>query len=383
MEGVEVMQLEQLSSLIEAFSVIPDPRVEGRCFHNLIEILVMSICAVLSGADGFTEIALWAEARQAWLRGFLKLEHGIPSHDTFGRVLSLLDAHVLEQSFRRWVGTVLPAFKEDSLVAIDGKTLRRSGSGGRSCLHLVSAFCTGVGMVLGQVKNKENSNEKTAIPELLEALQLKGATVSIDAIGTQPNIASRILERHADYVLAVKDNQKDLHEAIEDFFDTARQQQWQGVNYATYESIEKDHGRIETRRYWITDHLDYLPQHERWKGLRTFGIVEATREIDGKSSTETRAYISSLPMDAARFSRSVRAHWEVENRLHWCLDVVFNEDQVRARVKNAAQNLAVIRRIALNLLRQDKKTKVGLKAKRFLAAASDTYLPNLLGVKPV
>ncbi len=375
-----MMELEQISSLIEAFSVIPDPRVEKKCFHNLMEILVMSVCAVLSGADYFTEIELWAQAREPWLRGFLKLEHGIPSHDTFGRVLSLLDPRALEHSFRQWVGAVLPAFRDGDLIAIDGKTLRRSGGKGKSSLHLVSAFCTGVGIVLGQVKNKEQSNEKTAIPELVESLELKGSTVSIDAIGTQPDIASLIVKRKADYVLAVKDNQKDLHEAIAEFIEISQKERWHGVNHATHETVEKDHGRIETRRYWITDHVDYLPQYRRWEGLRTFGVVEATREGNGKTSTETRAYISSLPMDAHRFARSVRAHWEVENRLHWCLDVVFDEDQIRARIKNAAQNLAVIRRIALNLLRQDKKTKVGLKGKRFLAAISDDYLPKLLGL---
>ena len=377
------MQAEQIERLVEAFAVIPDPRVQGRTDYSLTEILVMAVCAVLSGADSFTEIALWSEIRQEWLRRYLKLEHGIPSHDTFGRVFSLLDSKEFEKGFRRWVGCLLPALAEEPLIAIDGKTLRRSGGLGGSCLHLVSAFCTEVGLVLGQVKTKEKSNEKTAIPELLDTLKLKGATVSIDAMGTQPNIAARIRQRGGDYVLAVKDNQQKLHEAITEFFDTAQQEHWRGVNYATFETIEKDHGRIETRRYWVVDHVDSLPHSERWEGLRTFGIVEATRERQGRSSTERRAYISSMPLDAKRFARSVRTHWEIENRLHWCLDVVFNEDQIRARVKNAAQNLAVIRRIALNLLRQDKKTKVGLKAKRFIAANSETYLPTLLGLTAV
>ncbi len=374
------MREEQIASLIDAFALIPDPREQRKVFHNLVEILVMAVCAVLSGADCFTEIELWAEARKGWLKGFLKLEHGVPSHDTFGRVLSVLDPHALEESFRKWVGTVLPVFGENPLIAIDGKTLRRSGGKEKSSVHLVSAFCTGVGVVLGQIRNKEKSNERTVLPQLIGSLQLKGATVSIDAIGTTPGIAERIQQKKADYVLTVKDNQKTLHEAISEFMETAHQRQWDGVNYATYETVEKDHGRIETRRYWITDHKYCLPKHERWPGLKTFGVVEATREVDGKVSRETRAYISSLPMDAHRFARSVRGHWEVENRLHWCLDVAFGEDQARARVKNAAQNLAVIRRIALNLLRQDKKTKVGLKGKRFLAGISDDYLPNLLGV---
>lgn len=377
------MQAEQIERLMEAFEVIPDPRVQGRTDYCLTEILVIAVCAVLSGADSFTEIALWAEIRQEWLRRYLNLEHGVPSHDTFGRVFSLLDSKEFEKGFRRWVGWLLPGMAEERIVAIDGKTLRRSGGLGGSCLHLVSAFCTEAGLVLGQVKTKEKSNEKTAIPELLDALKLKGATVSIDAMGTQPNIAASIRQKGGDYVLAVKDNQQKLHEAITEFFETAEQEHWQGVNCDTFETIEKDHGRIEIRKYWIVDHVDNLPHSERWDGLTTFGIVQATREKEGRSSTETRSYISSLPMDAKRFAQSVRAHWGIENRLHWCLDVVFNEDQIRARVKNAAQNLAVVRRIALNLLRQDKKTKVGLKAKRFIAANSETYLPTLLGLRSV
>jgi predicted transposase YbfD/YdcC len=349
-------------SLAEAFSVIADPRIAGRSSHNLVEILVVAVCANLCGADNFVDIELWANERLDWLRQFMKLEHGIASHDTMGRVFGMLDAKAVETSFRHWVSGLIPALEAGTVVAVDGKTSRRSGGGGRGALHLVSALVTGVGVVLGQEATREKSNEITAIPQLLQTLAIKGAIVTIDAAGTHAPIAQVIQDQGADYVLAVK-------EATH----------WARVAYDYYETIEKDHGRIEVRRYYAFGHLDCLAKPEQWPGLSMFGVVQSERTIKGKTSREERLYIGSIPVKAKLLAHAVRSHWEVENRLHWCLDVCLNDDQARARVKNSAQNLAIVRRMVLNILRLDKSRKGGIKGRRMLACTSDRYRKQLLG----
>jgi predicted transposase YbfD/YdcC len=367
-------------SLAEAFSVIVDPRVVGRSTHDLVEMLVVAVCAMLCGADNFVEIELWAEARLEWLRRFMKLEHGIASHDTLGRVLGLLDAQAVERSFRQWVAGLIPALEAGTVVAVDGKTSRRSGGEGRGPLHLVSALATGIGVVLGQEATSEKSNELTAIPPLLQTLAIRGAIVTIDAMGTHASIAKVIQEQGADYVLAVKDNQPYLAESMREFFATGQANDWARVAYDYYETAEKDHGRIEVRRYYAFGQLACLANPEQWPGLTMFGVVRSERTIKGKTSQEERLYIGSIPVQAKRFAHAVRAHWEVENRLHWCLDVCLNDDQARARVKNSAQNLAAIRRMVLHILRLDKSRKGGIKARRMIASTSDRYREQLLGL---
>ncbi len=368
-------------SLAEAFSVIVDPRVVKRSTHDLVEMLVVAVCATLCGADSFVDIELWAKERLEWLRRFMKLEHGIASHDTLGRVFGLLDAQAVETSFRHWVSGVIPALEPGAVVAVDGKTSQRSGATGQGALHLVSALATGIGVVLGQEATSEKSNEITAIAPLLQTLAIRGAIVTIDAMGTHASIAQVIQDQGADYVLAVKDNQPKLAESIREFFATGQATHWTNVRYDYYETVEKDHGRIEVRRYYAFGQLDCLANPDQWPGLTMFGVVQSERTIKANTSQEDRLYIGSIPVQARKFAHAVRSHWEVENRLHWCLDVCLNDDQARARVRNSARNLATVRRMALNILRLDKFHKGGIKARRMLAGStSDRYREQLLGL---
>ena len=287
----------------------------------------------------------------------------------------------MEKSFRRWVGSVLPALAEGTVVAIDGKASRRSRMTGQQALHLVSAFATQAKLILGQEACAEKSNELTAIPVLLEALLLKGAIVTIDAMGTHSNIAQAIVGKEADYVLAVKDNQPKLAESITTFFEIGQAEKWKNVPHTYIESVEKDHRRLEVRRCWAFDQLDCLANPGQWPDLKMFGVIEAERTINGTTSLERRLYIASIAPDAAKLADVVRAHWGIENQVHWCLDVALNDDQMRARVKNAGANLAIVRRLVLNLFRLDKSNrKGGIHTRRFLAASSDSYRESLLGL---
>jgi predicted transposase YbfD/YdcC len=367
--------------LADVFVSIQDPRQIAKVEHDLVELLVVAVNAVLVGADSFVEIELWAKEKLDWLRGYLRLTHGIPSHDTFGRLFGLIDADQFEAAFRRWVSSVLPALGAE-IVAIDGKTSRRSGGVDATALHLVSAFAAGAGLVLGQRATAEKSNEITAIPELLSTLSLAGCTVTIDAMGTQTAIAAAIQGRGADYVLAVKDNQPKLAESIEDFWTSFRAHPAAHTPHSFCESVEKGHGRIETRRCYVFDQLDCLYKPQQWQGLRSFVVLESERLIGDKTTREQRVYISSMAADAQKISHAIRSHWTVENRLHWIMDVSLNDDQMRARTKAAAHNLAVVRHITLNLIRLDPiKRKGGIKARRLIAATSDSYRAELLGLK--
>ena len=367
--------------LADVFVSIQDPRQIAKVEHDLVELLVVAVNAVLVGADSFVEIELWAKEKLDWLRGYLRLTHGIPSHDTFGRLFGLIDADQFEAAFRRWVSSVLPALGAE-IVAIDGKTSRRSGGVDATALHLVSAFAAGAGLVLGQRATAEKSNEITAIPELLSTLSLTGCTVTIDAMGTQTAIAAAIQERGADYVLAVKDNQPKLAESMEDFWTSFRAHPAAHTPHSFCESVEKGHGRIETRRCYVFDQLDCLYKPQQWQGLRSFVVLESERLIGDKTTREQRVYISSMAADAQKISHAIRSHWTVENRLHWIMDVSLNDDQMRARTKAAAHNLAVVRHITLNLIRLDPiKRKGGIKARRLIAATSDSYRAELLGLK--
>ena len=366
--------------LTQVFVSVPDPRSKRHKRHDLSELLTVAVCAVLSGVDDFVDIELWAEAKIDWLRGFMKLEHGIPSHDTIGRVFGMIAPDEFEAAFRRWVGMVVPALAEDTVVAIDGKTSRRTGSKGKTPstpLHMVSAFAAGMGVVLGQTATAEKSNEITAIPELLAKLALEGCVVTIDAMGTQTKIARTIRDRGAHYVLCVKDNHPKLLDSI----------MFAGIGpkgpltpSSTHETSTLGHGRTEIRRCWAYDATDRLYKSEDWQDVASFAVVERVRTVGNRTSTERAYYISSLPADAERIARAVRSHWEVENRLHWCLDVQFNEDQSRVRSGYAANNLAIVRHIVMNLLRLNTTRKASIKSKRMLAATIDEFRAELLGV---
>jgi predicted transposase YbfD/YdcC len=374
------METEGRLRLADVFVSIRDPRQAAKVEHDLVELLVVAVNAVLVGADTFVEIELWAKEKLDWLRGYLRLAGGIPSHDTFGRIFGLIDAEQFEAAFRRWVSSILPALGAE-IVAIDGKTSRRSGGVDATALHLVSAFAAGAGLVLGQRATAEKSNEITAIPELLSTLALAGCTVTIDAMGTQTAIAEAIQNRGADYVLAVKDNQPKLAESIEDFWRSFRSHPAAHTRHSFTETVDKDHGRLEIRRCYVFDQLECLHKPSQWQGLRCFAVLESERTIGDKTTCEQRLYISSLAPDAQRIAHAVRSHWSIENRLHWCMDVSFNDDQMRARTKAAAHNLAVLRHITLNLIRLDPiKRKGGIKARRLIAATSDSYRAELLGL---
>lgn len=374
------METEGKLRLADVFVSITDPRQPGKVEHDLVELLVVAVNAVLVGADTFVEIELWAKEKLDWLRGYLALEAGIPSHDTFGRLFGLIDPTEFETAFRRWVGAILPALGADAVVAIDGKTSRRTGKVDATPLHLVSAFAADAGLVIGQRATAEKSNEKTAIPELLATLALDGCIVTIDAMGTQTNIAQTIRDRGADYILAVKDNQPTLADAMRDFFalfKTAPDK----TPHTMVETVEKDHGRLETRRCYAFDQLACLHRSEQWPDLKSFAVIESQRCINGKTSVEQRLYLSSLAPDAGRLAQAIRAHWSVENRLHWCMDVAFADDQMRARTGHAAHNLAILKHITLNLIRLDPTPrKGGIKARRLIAATSDLYRAQLLGL---
>lgn len=308
------------------------------------------------------------------------LAHGIPSHDTFGWVFAALNPKQFESCFVRWMGHVCPALG-DQIVAIDGKTVRGSRNADQRAIHLVSAYGAGLGMVLGQVRTADKSNEITAIPELLDALLLKGAIVTIDAMGCQREIAKRIVGAGADYVLAVKENQGMLYERIRRALDAVDTfpQFYQDCR-DEHREIDKDHGRIETRRCLASGILaDLQFEPELWPYLRSVMMVEAMREIGDTVTTERRYYVSSLAPDAARLANAVRSHWRIENSMHWVLDMAFGEDHCRVRLNNAAQNFAILRRIALNLLKRDTKTRVGIKIRRLKASSSDTYRAQILG----
>lgn len=375
------MGTENRMSLADVFVGIHDPRQAAKVEHELVELLVVAVCGVLAGADTFVEIEAWANEKLDWFRRYLKLAHGIPSHDTLGRVFALIDAAEFGAAFRHWVSRVLPALGQDEVVALDGKTSRRSGKVDTTPLHLVSAFAAGAGVVLGQQATKQKSNEKTAIPELLATLALEGCIVTIDAMGTQPSIAQAIRERGAEYVLAVKDNQPGLAASIRDFFITFQSAPG-STPHDFSESVEKDHGRLEIRRCYAFDQLECLHVPERWPDLRSFAVITTERTIKGKTSVERRFYISSLPSDANRLAQAVRQHWRIENSLHWCMDVVFGDDQMRARTLHAAHNFAVMKHFALNLIRlAPVQRKGGIKVKRLIAATSDTYRAQLLGLE--
>jgi predicted transposase YbfD/YdcC len=347
----------------------------------LVDILVIAICAVICGAESWEEIAEFGRAKREWFAGFLALPNGIASHDTFRRVFLLLKAEEFERTFLAWVSAAVKLSK-GAVVNVDGKELGGTHSKDRKeGLRLVSAWAAAQSVVLGQVRTAEKSNEITAIPELLAVLELAGAIVTIDAMGCQKAIAMQIHEQKADYILALKGNHENLHKDIVDYFGWAERRKWQDITVSRAHRLEKGHGRIEARRVFATEDIDWILEKELWSGLRSIVMVEAEREIiGGKRSTERRYFISSLAADAEQIGAAVRGHWAIENQLHWSLDVNFNEDSCRTRTGNAAENLAVVRHIGLNLLKQEKSCKMGLKGKRMRAGWDESYLLKVLKI---
>lgn len=365
--------------VMDHFQSIPDYRVNRRRRHELIDILVITICAIICGADEWTEVEEYGNAKIEWLKTFLKLPNGIPSHDTFGRVFARLNPDALQKAFLSWVNAV-ETITAGQLVALDGKTLRRTfdKASKKVAIHMVSAWACQDHLVLGQVQVQDKSNEITAIPKLLEVLDLQGCTVTLDAMGCQKEIAAKIIDQQADYVLSLKGNQGTLKEDVELFFQDAQQRHFQKVPHQYLQTTDGEHGRIEVRRYYTVSDVSRLEGLAAWKGLSSLGMVEATREIDGSLSREVRYFISSLDGDVHRFAHAVRGHWGIENSLHWTLDVAFREDDSRIRQGHASANLAVLHHIALNLLKQEKSLKRGVKCRRHKAGRHDDYLLMVL-----
>ncbi len=369
-------------SLTEHFGSLVDPRIDRTKRHNLMDIVTIALCGVIAGADSWVDVEAFGRRKSDWLRKMLNLPNGIPSHDTFGRVFAKLDAQQFERCFTEWVLAVREVLQGD-VVAIDGKRVRRSHDRyiGKDAIHMVSAWASASGVALGQTKVDGRSNEITAIPRLLEMLQVEGCIVTIDAMGCQKEVASKILEERADYVLAVKKNQGRLHEDVHDTFDLARKSGFDSLDHDYHETINAGHGRVETRRCWAVsdlDHIRYVDDDGQWPGLNTLVMVEGERLVGGKTTVESRYYISSLPNDASVLLNAVRSHWSIENQLHWSLDVTFNEDGSRVRSGNGAENFSVLRRMALNLLKAEKSTKRSLAGKRKDAAWDNDYLLKVL-----
>jgi predicted transposase YbfD/YdcC len=382
------MQTHPKLSLIEHFKELPDPRVQGRCDHDLSDVLIIAVCTLLCGGTGFDDMADFGRAKHDWFKTFLPLRNGIPSHDTFNRVFAALQPAAFLDCFLRWTQSLRQVVAQE-IVALDGKALRRALRRGQSPRYIVSAWAQGNGLVLGQLKVADKSNEITALPQLLRVLELAGCIVTIDAMGCQKTIAKEIIEADADYVLALKGNQETVHAEVKSYLDDAIIQQAQAPTrkakvklepeLAYTETVEKDHGRLEIRRYWQSGRLGWFADQAKWEGLRSVGVVESVRQVGTEAPTvERRYYLSSLTVNVAKFARAVRGHWGVENSLHWCLDVQLGEDQSRARTGHAAENLATLRRLALNLLKRDKTKKRGLKGKQLNAGWDHAYLLRLL-----
>lgn len=368
-------------SLIEHLGEVPDPRMARTQRHELLDILVIALCAVIGGADHWTEVVEFGQAKQQWFAGFLKLPNGIPSHDTFARVFRLINTEALEQTCHQWLRSV--AGRVQGVVAIDGKSVRGARDGKKHPLHIVSAWSSQNSMLLGQVRTVEKSNEITAIPELLKLLDIQGCIVTIDAMGCQKAIAKEIIEAGADYVLGLKTNHRHLCLSVASWFAKGLSNGFiqQACSHHLDAAGPSSHGRIETREHWVIE----VPAHLKraaapWVELKTVAMVRRTRQVGDKTSTEDSYYLSSLSLSAGAqvLAKAVRSHWSVENELHWSLDVGFREDACQVRKDNAPANLACLRRMALTQLKQETGKKLGMQGKRRRAGWDSEYLETVL-----
>ncbi len=372
--------MKNLSCFIEYFEDIPEYRQEAKVHHLLTEVLFISVAATLANAVSWGQMEAFAQTREDWLRKFLTLPYGIPSHDTFERVNERIDPVQFAKCFAAWTHDIAER-SAGTIVAIDGKTSRGSFDNqlGKGAVHIVNAWISSNSLILGQLKTSEKSNEITAIPELLDMLFVKGCIITIDAMGCQRDIAEKIIDKKADYVLAVKGNQPTLMRDIVDWFDFAEQNQFKDFEHDTCRTLDKGHGRIEKRKYYITEDIDWLAAKSDWKGLKSIGMAIRESSENNKKTTERRYYICSLKADAKVFAKAVRSHWGVEST-HWILDMVFKEDQSRERKNFGPENKSLLNKVALNLLKldsQDKK-KISLTTKRYKASMDVNYLENIL-----
>lgn len=375
------MSANPIASIQGCFGNIRDPRVSGRCWYPLLEVITIAICATLAGAETWVDIETFGKSKERWLAQFLKLKHGIPAHDTFGDIFAMINGDEFQRSFVRWVQGVF-TITEGQVVSIDGKTARRSHDKaiGKDALHMVSAWASVNGITLGQRKVADKSNEITAIPELLELLRIKGCIVTIDAMGCQKKIAQKIRDKQADYVLAVKDNQRQLHQDIQQWFAYADQVGFDALDHDYFRTANKSHGRIEIRRCWVmSDPLafEYIRHYEGWADISAIVRVERERRLADRVERSQTYYISSLAASAKTLLNATRQHWSIENSLHWVMDVTFREDQMRTRKGDSAQNLIALRNIALNILKNDS-SKGSLRQKRYRAALDDSFMLQLL-----
>ncbi len=367
-------------SLQTHFQEVQDPRRKTRNQrHKLIDVLAIAICGVMCGANDWVAVSTFGKAKEVWFRTFLELPHGIPSHDTFTDIFAKLSPEQFQAGFMSWVSSLATLFPGE-VIAIDGKTLRRSydPQDSKAAIHMVSAWASQHSLVLGQLKTEDKSNEITAIPKLLDVLEVTGCLVTIDAMGCQKKIAEKILEKGADYVLALKDNHPTLHQAVITHFETTTGQESPAERLDFAETEERNHGRSEVRRCWVTSALATLPQTEQWQELNSIVMIEAERHINGTSSLEHRYYLSSATLGASSFLKATRDHWSVENSLHWVLDVAYREDESRIRKGYGAENFAILRHLTLNVLNQEQTSHIGIHNKRLKAGWDTSYLETVL-----
>jgi predicted transposase YbfD/YdcC len=371
-----------VGSIAKHFGKMRDPRIDRTKRHKLLDILIIAICGVICGADSWVDIEMYGKSKLEWLKTFLKLPNGIPSHDTFGRVFAALNPEEFENSFLEWVKAI-HELTGGQVIAIDGKQLRGSQDipEGKEAIYMVSAWATENQLVLGQRKVDDKSNEITAVPQLLKMLDIHGCIVTLDAISTQTKIAKTIIDQGGDYILAVKENQGNLYEDIHDLFEEDRQYEFKDAPYSYAKTVNKDHGRIEIRQCWTISDPEYLANIrdlKRWTGIQSLVMILSERRIGEENEIQDRYFITSLESNAEKILRAKRSYWGIENRLHWVLDIAFNEDRSRVRKDNAPQNFAVLRHMALNLLKQDHSIKVGIKGKRLKCGWDTDYLLHVL-----
>lgn len=376
------MKLKPKITIADHFLGIEDPRMDRTKRHNLIDIMTIAVCAVICGADGWVAIETYGCGKYEWLKTFLELPNGIPSHDTFARVFAQINPQEFQSCFLDWMKSI-QKITNGEVVALDGKTLRGSydKSSEQSAIQIVSAWATTNKLVLGQVKVDSKSNEITAIPELLKVLELSGCIVTIDAIGCQKEIVKLITQQNADYVIALKKNQGNLYDEVEKLFSSGIATGFEGIAHSTYKTEETGHGRHEIRNYVMLSQIEsQLNPDSIWSKLKSVGMVESVRSLNGETTAEIRYFISSLEDNAKQLGNSIRSHWGIENSLHWILDVALREDDCRIRKDNAPQNFTILRQIAVNLLTQEKRVKRGIKNKQFLAAIDNNYLTRVLAL---